>query len=167
MILYTAHVNTKSTMGSPVSVTVADLVMKNVEERALPPAPTSHSFEKGTGMTLSVLPPDQTQAFLHHYNSIKPPIQFTIEKESRGTILFLDTMVTRHDNGSLSHHRVLQEDSHRPLSGFFIPPHSCTQGYSYTHRAHQTRSAVSSKTKMWTRSILIYTNRVQWLMMQC
>ena len=48
---------------------------------------------------------------------------------------------------------VPQEDSHRPLSGFFIPPHSCTQGYSYTHLAHQTRSALSSKTSIWTRSI--------------
>ena len=103
--------------------------------------------------TLPALPPDQTQAFHHHLNSIKPPIQFTIEEESQGTILFLDTMVTRHDNGSLSHHRVPQEDSHRPLSGLFIPPHSCTQGYNYTHHAHQTGSAVSSKTKMWPRSI--------------
>ena len=105
-----------------------------------------------TNDTLLALPPDQIQAFLHHLNSIKPPIQFMIEEESQGTILFLDTMVTRHDNGFLSDHRVLQEDSHRPLAGFLNPPHSCTQGYSYTYRAHQTRSAVSSKTKTWTRS---------------
>ena len=141
-------------MGSPVSAMVADLVKKDVEERALSSSTNKPFFwKRHTNDTLPALPPDQIQAFHHHLNSIKPPIQFTIEKEPRGTILFLDTMVTRHDNGSLSHHRVPQEDSHWPLSGFFIPPHSCTQGYSYTHCAHQTRSAVSSKTKMWTRSI--------------
>ena len=74
-----------------------------------------------TNDTLPALPPDQIQAFHHHLNSIKPPIQFMIEEESQGTILFLDTMVTRHDNGFLSHHRVLQEDSHRPLSELFHP----------------------------------------------
>ena len=141
-------------MGSPVSATVPDLVMKVVEERALSSCTHKPFFwKRHTNDTLSALPPDQTQAFHHHLNSIKPPIQVTIEEESRGTIAFLDTMVTRHNDGSLSHHRVPQEDSQRPPSGFFVPPHSCTQGYSYTHRAHQTRSAVSSKTEMWTRSI--------------
>ena len=82
--------------------------------------------------TLPALPPDQTQAFHHHLNSIKPPIQFTIEEESLGTILFLDTMVTRHDNGSLSHHRVPQEDSYRPLSGF-SSHHTLAHKVTMTH----------------------------------
>ena len=82
--------------------------------------------------TLPALPPEQTQAFHHHLNSIKPPIQLTIEEESLGTILFLDTMVTRHDIGSLSHHRVPQEDSHRPLSGF-SSHHTLAHKVTITH----------------------------------
>ena len=90
-------------MGSPVSVTVADLVMEDVEERALSACTHRPLFWKRyVDDTLSALPLDQIQAFHHHLNSIEPSIQFTIEEESLGTIAFLDTMVTRHDDGSLS-----------------------------------------------------------------
>ena len=90
-------------MGSPVSVTVADLVMEDVEERALSACTHKPLFWKRyVDDTLSALPLDQIQAFHHHLNSIEPSIQFTIEEESLGTIAFLDTMVTRHDDGSLS-----------------------------------------------------------------
>ena len=86
-------------MGSPVSVTVADLVMKDVENRALSPCTHKPLFWKRyVDDTLSALPLGQIQAFHHHLNSIEPSIQ---EEESQGTIAFLGTMVTRHNDGCL------------------------------------------------------------------
>ena len=112
-------------MGSPISVTVADLVMEDVEERALSTCTHKPLFWKRyVDDTLSALPPDQIQAFHHHLNSIEPSIQFTIEEEPQGTIAFLDTLVTRHDDGSLSTtvfrkkthtDRYLDFSSHHPL----------------------------------------------------
>ena len=75
-------------MGSPVSAMVADLVMKDVEERALFSCTHQPFFwKRHTNDTLPALPPDQTQVFHHHLSSIKPPIQFTIEEESQSLSL--------------------------------------------------------------------------------
>ena len=127
-------------MGSPVSVTVADLVMEDVEERALSTCTHKPLFWKRyVDDTLSALPPDQIQAFHHHLNSIEPSIQFTIEEESQGTIAFLDTVVTRHDDGSLSTTVFRKKKTHRPLSGLFISPPPSPQGCSDSDPANQGR----------------------------
>ena len=90
--------------GSPVSVTLADLVMEDMEERVLSTCTHKPLFWKRyVDDTLSALPLDQVEVYIpHHLNSIEPSIQFKIEEESQGTFAFLDTMVTRHDDGSLS-----------------------------------------------------------------
>ena len=45
---------------------------------------------------------DKVEAFHLHLNSIEPTIQFTIELETDGCLPFLDTQITRHQDGSLS-----------------------------------------------------------------
>ena len=86
-------------MGSPVSVTVANIVMEDIEERALATCSLHPPFWKRyVDDTLTALPRDQIEQFHQHINSIEPSIQFTIE-ESNGSIPFLDTRVIRHDDG--------------------------------------------------------------------
>ena len=86
-------------MGSPVSVTVANLIMEDVEQRALSSYPSPPPFWKRyVDDTLTALHRDQVQCF----HSIESTIQFTIEMESAGTLPFLDTRITHHSDGSLS-----------------------------------------------------------------
>lgn len=64
--------------------------MKDVEERALSFCTNKPFFwKRHRNDTLPALPPDQIQAFHHHLNSIKPPIQFTIKEESQSLSLSL------------------------------------------------------------------------------
>ena len=65
-------------MGSPISVTVADLVMEDIEERALTSFPSRPLFWKRyVDDTCTALRPDQLEAFHKHLNSIEPSINFT------------------------------------------------------------------------------------------
>lgn len=64
-------------------------------------------------------------AFLTHLNNIRPSIQFTMEKESNGTIAFLDVLVKRENDGILTSvfrktthtDRYLNYHSHHHLAG--------------------------------------------------
>ncbi len=90
-------------MGSPVSVAVANLVMEDVEQRAL------NTF---TGIrprfwkiyvddTFTDLAEDQLQSFHDHLNSIEGCICFTFEVETNGCLPFLDVSVRHEPNGQL------------------------------------------------------------------
>ena len=113
-------------MGSPVSVTVANLVMEDVEQRALNTCASPPAFWKGyVDDIFTVLPRGQIQQFHDHLNSIEPTIKFTIEMEQEGSLPFLDTRVTRNGDGSLTttvfkkkthSDRYLDFDFHHPLA---------------------------------------------------
>ena len=90
-------------MGYPVSVTVADLVMEDVEQWALSTFLTPPRFWKCyVDDTCTALHPDQLPAFHRHLNSIEAFIQFTLEPDKNGKLAFLDTVITHHPAGSLS-----------------------------------------------------------------
>ena len=113
-------------MGSPVSVTVANLVMEDVEQRALATCEAQPPFWKRyVDDTLTAIPKGQIQKFHQHLNSIECSIQFTIEDESEGALPFLDTRITHLDDGTLSTtvfrkkthtDRYLDFESHHPLA---------------------------------------------------
>ena len=113
-------------MGSPVLVTVANLVMESVEERALSTYQSPVPFWKRyVDDTVTALPQDQVKAFHSHLNTIEASIQFTVEEETDNTLPFLDTKITHHIDGSLtttvfrkSTHtdRYLDFHSHHPLA---------------------------------------------------
>ena len=56
-------------------------------------------------------PKDTLVPFLNHLNSHSPHIQFTMEIEQNNSLSFLDVLVTRNDNGSLSH-QVYRKKTH-------------------------------------------------------
>ena len=113
-------------MGSPVSVTVANLVMEDGEQRALTSCTIQPPFWKRyVDDTFTALPQEQIQLFHDNLNSIEPTIQFTIETEVEGTLPFLDTTVTCHADSSLTTSvfrkkthtdRYLDFNSHHPLA---------------------------------------------------
>ena len=113
-------------MGSPVSVTIANLVMEDVEERALATVETTPRFWKCyVDDTCTALPSHCINEFLDHLNSVEPSIQFTVEVESNGRLPFLDVLLERDEDGSISTtvyrkpthtDRYLDFSSHHPLA---------------------------------------------------
>lgn len=90
-------------MGSPVSVVVANLVMEDVEQRALT---TFHApprfWRRYVDDTCVALPSQLVDSFHHHLDSIEPSIQFTVEKEVEGRLPFLDILLSRDSKGLVS-----------------------------------------------------------------
>ena len=74
-------------MESLVSVTVANFVMQDMEERALSTCPHPHPFWKWYMYdTITALPEDQVDRYLDHLNTVEPMIKFIMEKESNGSL---------------------------------------------------------------------------------
>ncbi|CAG9785975.1 unnamed protein product [Diatraea saccharalis] len=53
--------------------------------------------------TFTILPTDKVSAILNHLNSINPKIQFTMELEADNKLAFLDILLIRNPDQSLSH----------------------------------------------------------------
>ena len=82
-------------MGSPKSVIIANMVMEDVERRALSSYDSEPQFWKQyVDDVCTVTKPEECDRFLNHLNSIEPSIQFTMENKSdKGILPFLDTRI--------------------------------------------------------------------------
>ena len=111
-------------MGSPVSVAVANLVMEDIESRALSSFPSPPVFWKRyVDDVCCAVGSDKVVPLLEHVNGIHPSIQFTHEVEDTNNCLpFLDVLLQRHSDGFDIHISVSKADTHRPLSRSHIPP---------------------------------------------
>ena len=111
-------------MGSPVSPVVANIYMEKFEELALRTAPHApRIWKRYVDDTFCVMERQHADMFLEHINNIRPSIQFTMDLESKETLPFLDTLLTRTEQGNIdiSVHRkpthtdqYLQYISHHP-----------------------------------------------------
>ena len=115
-------------MGSPVSVTVANLVMEEVEEIALStymydPAP--RFWKRYVDDTCTTIQKASLTSFHEHLNSINEHMQFTAETEKDGSLPFLDVLLSHESDGSIrstvyrkpTHtDRYLNFSSHHPLA---------------------------------------------------
>ena len=111
-------------MGSPISATIADIVMEHVEETAISTAPhPPRWWFRYVDDSHSCLKKTQVNEFHNHLNSINPYLQFTIELEENRRLPFLDTVTIR-SNGKVevdiyrkpTHtDKYLHYDSHHPM----------------------------------------------------
>ena len=86
-------------MGSPVSVVVAEIVMQNIEERALANYKRTLSlWLRYVDDTFTAVHKDEIDDFHEHLKGQNADIQFTKEIEENGKIPFLDCLVTRDNN---------------------------------------------------------------------
>lgn len=89
-------------MGSPVSVVVANLVMEEVEQKALATFTFAPRFWKRyvddtcTALSKQVIP-----SFHQHINSVNDHIQFTLEEENGGRLAFLDLLLKHNQDGTV------------------------------------------------------------------
>ena len=89
-------------MGSPISATVADIVMEYVEEAAISTAPHPPQWWfRYVDDSHTCLKRNLVNEFHSRLNSIEPLLQFTIELEGNQRLPFLDTITTR-SNGRVT-----------------------------------------------------------------
>ena len=91
-------------MGSPVSVTVANLVMEDVEQRALSTfrGRCPLFWKRYVDDTCTAIHPEEIEDFHSHLNSIEPSIQFTKEIQQDNKLPFLDINLMKEDDGTIS-----------------------------------------------------------------
>ncbi|XP_068736460.1 uncharacterized protein [Montipora capricornis] len=117
-------------MGSPVSATIANLVMEFVEERAISTA--AHPprwWYRYVDDSHVCLPKEYVQEFHAQLNSINPHIQFTSEAESDNGLSFLDTTTVR-ANGRI------------PVHVYRKPTHTDNYLDFYSHHPAQHKRSV-------------------------
>ena len=112
-------------MGSPVSAVIANMVMEDVEQRALATSPVKPFFWKRyVDDVISAVSGNEAERLLSHLNSVEPSIQFTLEREKDRHLPFLDLNVYRGEQGNLEtsvyrkpthNDKYLAFDSHHPI----------------------------------------------------
>ena len=127
-----------TTMGSPVSVVVAEIVMQKIEEHALATySETLPLWLRYVDDTITAVHESKIDEFHEHLNEQNTNIQFTKEIEENGKIPFLDCLVTRENNTlrttvyrKPTHtDRLLDQTSYNPTS------HKATTVRTLTRRA--------------------------------
>ena len=95
-------------MGSPVSAVMANLVMEDLEKRALSTSNVQPCFWKRyVDDVCAAVNSNLVQTLQHHLNNIDPSIQFTVERETNRKMSFLDVTVCRQDNGHRKHKSIV------------------------------------------------------------
>ena len=89
-------------MGGPASSVVAEIYMQEHDKKALQCQTPPKAYERFVDDTFSIIKRTHLQGFFDYMNSLHPKIQFTIEEENDGSLPFLDTLLKRNGDGSIS-----------------------------------------------------------------
>ena len=91
-------------MGSPIRPLIANLFMEEFEVKALNSCPyPPYLWLRFVDDTFVITKAEHRQPLLQHINNQDPHIQFTIEEPTqKGTLPFLDTLVTIESNNTFS-----------------------------------------------------------------
>lgn len=102
-------------MGSLLSLVIANLLMEDFETKSL---------ERFVDDTCVIWPHGHMKLdlLLHHLNSQSNSIKFTMEVEVNGCLPFLDVLLYRLDDGSLSHRVFRKKNSHGAISSCELLP---------------------------------------------
>ena len=136
-------------MGSPVSVVIANMVMEDVEQRALATSPVKPFFWKRyVDDVISAVSGNEAERLSSHLNSVEPSIQFTLEREKDRNLSFLDLDVSIGVQGNLETSvyrkpthtdKYLTFDSHQPIF------HKKSAAKTLLRRANCLPSSLDSK----------------------
>jgi len=89
-------------MGGPASSVVAEIYMQEYDKKALLCQTPPKAYERFVDDTFSIIKRTHLQIFFDYINSLHPKTQFTIAEANDGSIPFLDTLLKRNDDGSIS-----------------------------------------------------------------
>ena len=109
-------------MSSPFSTVIANLVMEYIEQKTLASTHVKPLFWKRYVDVRSSGSKNEVEIILNHLNSIEPSIQFTVEREKKKILPFLDSIVKQTDHGKCciprkpTHtEKYVSFDSHHPI----------------------------------------------------
>ena len=101
-------------VGSPLSLVVANIFMEDFESKALASAHLLPKlwkrFVDDTGVVWSH-GQEELDIFFSHMKNQSSSIKFIMEQEVDGNLPFLDVLISRNDDGSVSH-QVFQKKTH-------------------------------------------------------
>ena len=98
-------------MGSPVSPVIADILMKDLEEKAFLTYQEPSLWRRFVDDVIALVTKKTAKKLLQHLNSQSPRIKFTLEAEEGGCLPFMDVSFTRQLDGSLTK-QVYQKPTH-------------------------------------------------------
>ena len=104
-------------MGSPVSAVMADIVMEDLEQKALSTFLTSPQlWKRYVDDVCSAAKSTELDEFQkYRLNSIERSIQFTIETENNQDLSFLDVCVGRQNNGQLTTKYIVNQRTQKDI----------------------------------------------------
>lgn len=127
-------------MGSPVSVVVANLVMEELERKALTSfAYPPRVFKRYIDDTVCILKRSHIQPFHQHLNDQDPNIKFTIERYTPAGLPFLDTLNTVLEDGSIDisiYRKKTHTDHYLSFDSHHPPQHKASVVRTLNHRAN-------------------------------
>ena len=95
--------NQGTPMGSPISVVLAELTMQHIEESIMSSTICKPKlWKRYLDDSIAIIPRDEVDSFHIFLNQINPHIEFTYEMENEHRLPFLDLMIYRRENGTLS-----------------------------------------------------------------
>ena len=123
-------------MGSSVSLILANFFMEWLEQQAIATAPIDCKpklWKRYVDDILEIIKRGKVQALTDHLNRIDKTnsIKFTHEPEKNGQIPFLDTLITRRENGSIKL-LVYRKAKHRPVPVVLIASSASAQSCCHT-----------------------------------
>ena len=90
-------------MGGPTSAIVSEIYMQSLETTAITTADHPPKiWERHVDDVFSIVHKAYLQELLEHINNLHPQTQFTKEEESNSSLPFLDTLVQRNHDKSIS-----------------------------------------------------------------
>ena len=129
-------------MGSPISVALAELTMQSIEQEALTTSPDQIVlWRRYLDDIIAIIPENSTNRLLIHLNSINPHIKFTVEEERDRKLPFLDLVITRKNDNSLSY-AVHRKNTH---TGNYL-------NFKSNHPMHHKRAVIKSLSDRAKRS---------------
>ena len=133
------------TMGSLLSLVVANLFMEDFESKALTSSRLLpmlwKSFVDDTFVIWSH-GKEKLELFFLHLNNQSSSIKFTMEFECNGSLPFLDILLSRNDNGSFSH-QVYRKKTH-------------TEKYLHANSHHFPAQKLGVVNTLATRALRVY-----------
>ncbi|XP_058827843.1 uncharacterized protein LOC131687767 [Topomyia yanbarensis] len=133
-------------MGSPLSPILADLVMENLLNTVIRRLPFEIPvLRKYVDDLLLALPKNQVQYTLDTFNDYNEHIQFTIEEELNNTLPFLDTLIIRSNDQTIS-------------TQWYAKPIASGRLLNF-HSLHPTSIKVNVATNFIKRVVMLSTNK--------
>lgn len=131
-------------MGSPLSPSIANLFMEHFETKAIESSPLKPKLWKRFVDDTYVIWPhgkENLNKFLEHLNSQSNSIKFMMEVEENGCLPFLDILIKRNQDGTISH-QVYRKKTH-------------TEHYLHANSHHHPAQKLGVLNTLATRAIRI------------